>query len=95
MRRIELIDRGIEANKTMLLACFGYQGITRSQFKMGIIESILGELKGEYEQLVGEFFDELREYYLHDRSLRMFTVEEINKMIAEEKAYMIISHKGM
>lgn len=95
MRRIELIDRGIEQNKELLLACFGYQGIARSNFKMAIIESILDEIEGEYEQLVSDFFNELEEYYLRDSVFQLFTVDEITKMIAEEKAYMIISHKGM
>ncbi|KRL91644.1 hypothetical protein FC43_GL001062 [Limosilactobacillus ingluviei DSM 15946] len=62
---------------------------------MAIIESILDEFEGEYEQLVSDFFDELEEYYLRDSVFQLFTVDEINKMIAEEKAYMIISHKGM
>lgn len=94
MRRIELIDRGIEQNKELLLACFGYQGITRSNSKVAIIESILDEFEGEYEQLVTDFFDELEEYYLRDSVFQLFTVEEIVKMIVEERTYMIIRHKG-
>lgn len=94
MRRIELIDRGIEQNKELLLACFGYQGITRSNSKVAIIESILDEFEGEYEQLVSDFFDELEEYYLRDSVFQLFTVEEIVKMIVEERTYMIIRHKG-
>lgn len=89
-----MIDRGIEQNKELLLACFGYQGITRSNSKVAIIESILDEFEGEYEQLVSDFFDELEEYYLRDSVFQLFTVEEIVKMIVEERTYMIIRHKG-
>ncbi|MCC4466438.1 hypothetical protein [Limosilactobacillus reuteri] len=79
----------ISENADVLLASFGLKGIKQSNLKQEKINTLINSINDySNEQLLELFFAELKQAYLSDSQFNHFTFNEIDTLIAEEKAFM-------
>lgn len=89
-KTVRLIIRSeIQDNDLYLLSSFGLVGITSSWFKENTILKILSRFDEDKEWLVNIFFDELEAAYLEDSQFDVYTYEEVENLIKEEKLFIL------
>lgn len=87
--KVKLIDAKIEDNINILLASFGLYGIVHSKLKFKKIMEILDELSGDLAANISLFFEELEYYYARDVQFKHFPIHELQRMISEERGYVL------
>lgn len=87
--RRKKIEAKIKANKTILFASFGFDGIAKSKLKQITLNRILNGLGGDRENSVRQFFQVLPDMYFKDSAFKEFTYSEIQTLVEGEQAYML------
>ena len=79
----------IQENDLYLLSSCGLSGIKNSWFKEKTILNILTRFHEDFEWTLDIFFDELQAAYLEDAQYDVFTYDEIEDLVKEEKLFML------